>query len=75
MLERVFRFCDEEQVQKFFVQVTEFEKKQADEWICLIKIWLNVGRAEQLRRFLKRKRDPITMEVVFYRYKRFVALG
>jgi len=59
VVERVFRFCDEEQVQKFFVQVTEFEKMLADEGICLIKIWLNVGRAEQLRRFLKRERDPI----------------
>ena len=31
----------------------------ADEGIHLIKFWLNVGRAEQLRRFLKRERDPI----------------
>jgi polyphosphate kinase 2 (PPK2 family) len=27
--------------------------------IQLIKIWLNVGRAEQLHRFLRREADPL----------------
>jgi polyphosphate kinase 2 (PPK2 family) len=30
-----------------------------DEGIRLFKIWLNVGRAEQLRRFLARESDPL----------------
>ena len=30
-----------------------------DEGIYLFKFWLNVGRAEQLRRFLARERDPL----------------
>jgi polyphosphate kinase 2 (PPK2 family) len=30
-----------------------------DEGIHLVKIWLNVGRAEQLRRFLSREKDPL----------------
>ena len=30
-----------------------------EEGIVLKKIWLNVGRAEQLRRFLKREKDPL----------------
>ncbi len=30
-----------------------------DEGIILRKLWLNVGRAEQLRRFLKREKDPL----------------
>jgi len=30
-----------------------------DEGIHLFKFWLNVGRAEQLRRFLARERDPL----------------
>ena len=30
-----------------------------DEGTTLLKIWLNVGRAEQLRRFLARERDPL----------------
>ena len=30
-----------------------------DEGIHLVKLWLNVGRAEQLRRFLGRESDPL----------------
>ncbi len=30
-----------------------------DEGIIFVKLWLNVGRAEQLRRFLKREDDPL----------------
>jgi polyphosphate kinase len=30
-----------------------------DEGIVLVKLWLNVGRAEQLRRFLAREADPL----------------
>ena len=59
VVERVFGFCDDQQVQKFFVQVPEFEHMLAEEGIHLMKFWLNVGRAEQLRRFLKREQDPI----------------
>ena len=31
----------------------------ADEGIILVKFWLNVGRAEQLRRFIARETDPL----------------
>ena len=31
----------------------------AEEGITLVKLWLSVGRAEQLRRFLARERDPL----------------
>jgi polyphosphate kinase 2 (PPK2 family) len=30
-----------------------------DEGIVLVKLWLEVGRAEQLRRFLAREQDPL----------------
>ena len=30
-----------------------------DDGVHLIKLWLNVGRAEQLRRFLARESDPL----------------
>jgi polyphosphate kinase 2 (PPK2 family) len=32
---------------------------RVDDGIRLVKVWLNVGRAEQLRRFLDRERDPV----------------
>ena len=59
VVEHVFGFCKPEQRQHFFGQVPEFEKLLIDDGIVLKKLWLNVGRAEQLRRFLKREKDPL----------------
>lgn len=59
VVEHVFGFCTEDQRHHFFRQVTDFEKMLVDEGIHLVKLWLNVGRAEQLRRFLKREDDPL----------------
>lgn len=59
VVEKVFGFCTDDQREKFFHQVPEFESMLADEGIQLFKIWLNVGRAEQLRRFLERESNPL----------------
>jgi polyphosphate kinase 2 len=59
VVEKVFGFCTEEQRAHFFAQVPSFEEMLVEEGIILIKFWLNVGRAEQLRRFLSRERDPL----------------
>ena len=59
VVEHVFGFCTGTQREQFFHQVPEFEDMLVDEGIHLFKIWLNVGRAEQLRRFLARERDPL----------------
>lgn len=59
VVEHVFGFCTPEQRKLFFRQLPDFEKMIVDEGITLVKLWLNVGRAEQLRRFLKREKDPL----------------
>ncbi|MBT8458555.1 MAG: polyphosphate kinase 2, partial [Boseongicola sp.] len=59
VVEHVFEFCTPTQREHFFAQVPDFEKMLVDEGIILKKLWLNVGRAEQLRRFLKREKDPL----------------
>jgi polyphosphate kinase 2 len=59
VVEHVFDFCTPDQRMHFFRQAPDFEKMLVDDGICLFKIWLNVGRGEQLRRFLKRERDPL----------------
>lgn len=59
VVEHVFGFCTPEQRMHFFRQVPDFEKMLVDDGIKLFKIWLNVGRAEQLRRFLERESDPL----------------
>jgi polyphosphate kinase 2 len=57
MIEHVFGFCKPEQREKFFKQLPEFEQMIVDEGIIFLKIWLEVGRAEQLKRFLDREGD------------------
>jgi len=57
IIEHVFGFSTSEERVKFFRQLPEFEQMIADEGIIFLKIWLEVGRAEQLRRFLARECD------------------
>ena len=59
IVEHVFGFCTPEQRAKFFRQLPEFERMLVDEGIVLIKLWLEVGQAEQLQRFLDREQDPL----------------
>jgi len=59
MIEHVFGFCTPDQRAKFFRQLPDFERMIVDEGIILIKLWLEVGRAEQLKRFLDREQDPL----------------
>jgi polyphosphate kinase len=57
MIEHVFGFCKPDDRAKFFRQLPEFEQMITDEGIVFLKIWLEVGRAEQLKRFLDREGD------------------
>lgn len=59
MVEHVFGFCKPEEREKFFRQLPEFEQMIVDEGITFVKIWLEVGQAEQLKRFLDRESDPL----------------
>lgn len=59
VVERVFGFSTDAQRVQFFRQLPDFEKMLVDDGIAMVKLWLNVGRAEQLRRFLNREKDPL----------------
>lgn len=59
VVERVFGFSTEAQRHAFFRQLPGFEQLLVDDGVILVKLWLNVGRAEQLRRFLEREKDPL----------------
>lgn len=59
VVEHVFGFCTPKQREKWFSQVDAFEKLMVDDGIKLFKIWLNVGQATQLKRFLDREADPL----------------
>ncbi|MEO0388742.1 MAG: polyphosphate kinase 2, partial [Pseudomonadota bacterium] len=59
VVEPVMGFCTETERQHFYDQVPAFEAMLTGDGIHLIKIWLTVGQAEQLRRFLAREADPL----------------
>ncbi len=59
IVEKVFGFCNDDQRARFFRQLPDFEKMVVEEGITLIKFWLEVDRAEQLKRFLDREQDPL----------------
>jgi polyphosphate kinase len=59
VVEHVFGFCTPDQRARWFSQLPEFEDMLANEGIILFKIWLNIGRATQLQRFLDREQDPL----------------
>ncbi|EET47268.1 polyphosphate kinase 2 [Thalassobium sp. R2A62] len=59
VVEHVFGFCEPQERELFFKQVNPFEQMLVEDGVQLFKIWLNVGRAEQLRRFRDREKDPL----------------
>jgi polyphosphate kinase 2 (PPK2 family) len=52
-------FATRDQHERFLALCPEIEKHIVDAGIILIKIWLEVGKEEQERRFLKRVDDPL----------------
>ena len=59
VVEKVFGFCTVKEREHFFAQLPQFEDMLLEEGMVLIKLWLSVDRAEQLKRFLDRERDPL----------------
>jgi len=59
MVEPVFGFCTPEENKNFMKGVTGFEKDLARQGTILIKIYFSVTKAEQARRFERRKTDPL----------------
>ena len=59
VVERVFGFSNAAARETFFRQLPPYEDMLVDDGIILVKLWLNVGRAEQLKRFLDREKDPL----------------
>jgi polyphosphate kinase 2 len=59
VVEHIFGWCTPEERERFFYQLPEFEDMLVRDGIILIKFWLAIGRAEQLRQFLQREKDPL----------------
>ena len=63
LVERVEGFATPGEVERAYREIREFERHYTDANIAILKIWLQITREEQLRRFGQRGEDP------FKRYK------
>ena len=58
-VERVMGLTGKKEVGRFLANVPVFERWLVENGIILIKLWLEVGKREQKRRFLARIEDPL----------------
>jgi polyphosphate kinase 2 (PPK2 family) len=59
LVERVEGFATVEQWTRGYAEIVEFERSLALEGMILIKLFLHISDAEQLRRFKRREGDPL----------------
>jgi polyphosphate kinase 2 len=59
VVEPVNGFCSEAQYQLFMQQVPEFEHLLQEDGIIIIKFWFSISKDEQLRRFGRRRSNPL----------------
>ncbi|PKY10126.1 polyphosphate kinase 2 [Acidithiobacillus marinus] len=58
-VEKVMGFCNEDQYEEFFAEVSHFEGMLVRSGIHLFKFYLDISRDEQKRRLEARKDDPL----------------
>jgi polyphosphate kinase 2 len=58
-VEPVFGFCTQEQTKRFLEEAPHVEAMLARDGMCLIKIFLSIGREMQMKRLHARWRDPL----------------
>ncbi len=58
-VEKVMGFCTATEHSRFLRQTPIFEQMLIDDGILLRKYWFSVSEGEQLRRFRKRRNDPV----------------
>jgi len=55
LVERV----SEEQWRRAYREIVDFERTLVDEGMIIVKFWMHLSAAEQLKRFKARERDPL----------------
>jgi polyphosphate kinase len=58
-VERVLGYTEEKEVERFLENVPKLERWLVESGVILIKLWLEVGKKEQDRRFQQRIDDPL----------------
>jgi polyphosphate kinase 2 len=59
VVEPVMGFCTKPEYERFMQQVPEFEHMLYEDGVVIIKFWFSITKEEQLRRFTKRRDDPL----------------
>jgi polyphosphate kinase 2 (PPK2 family) len=59
LVERVEGFATDEQWQRAYEEINDFERTLADEGAIVVKFWLHLSPQEQLKRFEARANDPL----------------
>jgi len=59
LVERVEGFATEAQWSRAYGEIVDFESMLAAEGLLLVKVWLHISDAEQLKRFTDREKDPL----------------
>ena len=59
LVERVEGFATDEQWRRAYAEIAGFERTLVAEGMILIKFWMHISGDEQLRRFERRKKDPL----------------
>jgi len=58
LVERIEGFCSEADWKRAYDEINQFERQLADFGAVIVKFWLQIDAAEQLRRFQERKNSP-----------------
>jgi polyphosphate kinase 2 (PPK2 family) len=59
LVERVEGFASEEQWRRAYREIDDFERMLADDGTIVVKLFLHISEAEQLKRFERRREDPL----------------
>jgi AMP-polyphosphate phosphotransferase len=59
LVERVEEFASREQWLRAYEEINDFERALTLEGMILVKFWIHISSAEQLKRFERRARDPL----------------
>jgi polyphosphate kinase 2 (PPK2 family) len=59
LVERIEGYASDEQWHRAYDEIVGFERTLVLEGMILVKLWLQISDAEQLRRFEKRQKDPL----------------
>jgi AMP-polyphosphate phosphotransferase len=58
LVERVEHYAHRDEWRRAYDEIVEFERRQTQAGVVLLKFWVHVSKDEQLQRFKERERDP-----------------